>query len=50
LSHSERQLEYIEHLNITRKLESEESDAKNNSNGNIASETPVLQSVELNKL
>lgn len=26
------------------------SDAKNNSNGNIASENPVLNSVELNKL
>jgi len=50
LSHSKRQLEYIEYLNSTTKLESEESDAKNNSNGNIASENPVLKSVELNKL
>jgi len=50
LSHSERQLEYIEHLKSTRKLESEESDANNNSNGNIASENPVLKLVELNKL
>ena len=50
MSHSERQLEYIEHLKSTRKLESEKSDAKNNSNGNIASENPVLKSVELNKL
>jgi hypothetical protein len=49
MSPSERQLEYKEHLRSTRKPESEKkSDAKNNSNGNVASENPVLKSVEFN--
>lgn len=34
----------------TWKWKKKKSDAKNNSNGNIASENPVLKSAELNKL